>query len=110
MDDNDTVSEIGPVLQSELITFFDITGRSPECSACRQTEKGWLFHVETAPDESGPDAVMSVFLLPTNIKNANITKTMPVMCIECPQCGHLEFVNSIRARERLDSHKEGRDE
>lgn len=110
MSENETVLEIGPVLQSELIHFFDITGRSPECSACRQTEKGWLFHVESAPSEDSPDAVMGVFLLPANIQGSSSAKAMPVMCIECPQCGHLEFVSAIRTRAKLDSHKEGRDE
>lgn len=102
--------DIPPIRYQEVLRYFTDIQRSAKCPVCPHHGM-WNFHVDAESD--GHDVgnpLMMFFNFPAEFpSNPGLSRSMKVISLECPICGHLEFlqaayvVRHLRSRQKADA-------
>lgn len=89
--------EIGELRTSDLLRFFEASGRSNRCPHC--THAGpWEIHIKIDPEtgKAEEDAVLIPFHITMPGSKDSWTKCAG---LTCPQCGHFALVSMYKIAE-----------
>ncbi|MDD1135810.1 hypothetical protein [Pseudomonas shahriarae] len=99
-----------PVLYSEALKYFHDTKRKPSCPTCDYSG-AWNLIVDPsllkdkyAEDDPAFDPPMIVLLAPA-LGADRSAGSIPLLSLECPQCGHMEFVQANNVINHIDLGK-----
>lgn len=98
--------DLQPILYSQMLQFFNYVNRTPKCPVCPHAGI-WNFHIDVENAQSSrEDPVMMFFDLPAlHPTRKDIEKRfMRVVALECPRCGHLEFIQAARVHQFLNKN------
>lgn len=99
--------EIPPIRYTDVLRFFTHIGRSGKCPTCPH-HGHWNFHVDAeGPGYDENDPFMIFFTIPAEIPSSPAAeRALKVIALECPRCGHLEFLQAAHIMRYLQQSKE----
>lgn len=90
---------------SEVMRFFNASGRSVTCPFCSYTGS-WTIHIDGhALDQGDQDPPMAIFSAPVKFPSRPdlLGQYAELLAVECPQCSHMEFIHASRVQQFLEA-------
>ncbi len=97
--------ELAPVSYRDVLAFFNHVGRTPSCPVCPHVGN-WNFHVEGESFDSGNPVMVFMDIPQISPPNEEPSNVMRMIALECPQCGHLEFIQAAKILQYLKARDE----
>lgn len=100
--------DIPPIRYKQVLQYFTDIKRSAQCPVCPHYGM-WNFHVDAESDGSADgDPLMMFFSIPAEFpSNPELKRSMKMISLECPVCGHLEFLQAAYVLRHIKSLEKG---